>query len=197
MLTLALGAYSYGCTGAKREFERASAGTSAGTAGASALNRQPSTTVAAGVNQGAAINANSDEVITACKVALVESVTADHRWHPPQENCPHTRCVALNKIDKPLAPIGPRPMTRNKALEELDAMTPEQEQHLASIKSRFCAGVDDKYRRGQQEHGGRESDVAERDGHRPRVRQTAQARSCTNSPSWVRLRHSTIETTSP
>jgi len=36
MLTLALGAYSYGCTGAKREFERASAGTSAGTAGASA-----------------------------------------------------------------------------------------------------------------------------------------------------------------
>lgn len=40
-----------------------------------------------------------DDVITACKVALVESVTADHRWHPPEERCPHTRCVALNKIE--------------------------------------------------------------------------------------------------
>jgi len=46
-----------------------------------------------------ALYANSDDVITACKVALVEAVTADHRWHPPQENCPHARCVALNKIE--------------------------------------------------------------------------------------------------
>ncbi len=43
---------------------------------------------------------NSDAVITACKVALVESVTADHRWHPPEENCPHNRCIALNKIEE-------------------------------------------------------------------------------------------------
>jgi hypothetical protein len=42
---------------------------------------------------------NSDAVITACKVALVESITADHRWHPPEENCPHVRCIALNKIE--------------------------------------------------------------------------------------------------
>jgi hypothetical protein len=41
---------------------------------------------------------NSDDVITACKVALVESITADHRWHTPEEDCPHVRCVALNKI---------------------------------------------------------------------------------------------------
>lgn len=33
-------------------------------------------------------------------------------------------------------------------------MTPEQEAHLSSIKSRFCAGVDEKYRKGQKEHGG-------------------------------------------
>lgn len=33
-------------------------------------------------------------------------------------------------------------------------MTPEQETHLAGIKTTFCAQVDDKYRRGQQEHGG-------------------------------------------
>jgi hypothetical protein len=42
---------------------------------------------------------NSDAVITACKVALVESITADHRWHPPEEKCPHVRCIALNKIE--------------------------------------------------------------------------------------------------
>lgn len=33
-------------------------------------------------------------------------------------------------------------------------MTGEQEAHLSGIKSRFCAGVDDKYRKGQKEHGG-------------------------------------------
>ena len=41
----------------------------------------------------------SDDTITACKVALVESITADHRWHPPEEHCPNSRCVALNKIE--------------------------------------------------------------------------------------------------
>jgi hypothetical protein len=44
--------------------------------------------------------ARSDEVITACKVALMDSVTADHRWHPPEENCPHVRCKALNAIEE-------------------------------------------------------------------------------------------------
>lgn len=43
--------------------------------------------------------ARSGDVITACKVALVESITADHRWHTPEEACPHFRCVALNKIE--------------------------------------------------------------------------------------------------
>lgn len=33
-------------------------------------------------------------------------------------------------------------------------MTPEQESHLAGIKARTCAGLDEKYRRGQHEHGG-------------------------------------------
>jgi hypothetical protein len=42
---------------------------------------------------------NCDGVITACKVALVESLTADHRWHTPEEKCPHVRCIALNKIE--------------------------------------------------------------------------------------------------
>jgi tRNA C32,U32 (ribose-2'-O)-methylase TrmJ len=42
----------------------------------------------------------SDGVITACKVALVESITSDHRWHPPEEHCPHARCIALNKIEE-------------------------------------------------------------------------------------------------
>jgi hypothetical protein len=41
----------------------------------------------------------SDGVITACKVALMDSLTADHRWHPPEENCPHVRCKALNAIE--------------------------------------------------------------------------------------------------
>jgi hypothetical protein len=41
----------------------------------------------------------SDAVITACKVALMDSVTADHRWHPPEEDCPHVRCKALNAIE--------------------------------------------------------------------------------------------------
>jgi hypothetical protein len=41
----------------------------------------------------------SDGVITACKVALMDSVTADHRWHPPEEDCPHVRCKALNAIE--------------------------------------------------------------------------------------------------
>ena len=41
----------------------------------------------------------SDDALTSAKVALVESVTADHRWHPPEERCPHNRCVALNKIE--------------------------------------------------------------------------------------------------
>lgn len=33
-------------------------------------------------------------------------------------------------------------------------MTPEQEQHLQSIKDEFSRLVDPKYRKGQQEHGG-------------------------------------------
>lgn len=33
-------------------------------------------------------------------------------------------------------------------------MTSDQEQHLYDIKTRFCAGVDQKYRAGQLEHGG-------------------------------------------
>ena len=33
-------------------------------------------------------------------------------------------------------------------------MNHEQEAHLSSIKSRFCSGVDEKYRKGQLEHGG-------------------------------------------
>jgi hypothetical protein len=33
-------------------------------------------------------------------------------------------------------------------------MTPEQEAHLRAIQGAFCKGVDDKYRRGQAEHGG-------------------------------------------
>jgi hypothetical protein len=33
-------------------------------------------------------------------------------------------------------------------------MTPEQEKHLQSIKDKFCADVDKKYRKGQIEHGG-------------------------------------------
>lgn len=41
-----------------------------------------------------------DNVITSAKVALVESVTADHRWHPASENCPHVRCMALNRIEE-------------------------------------------------------------------------------------------------
>ena len=45
------------------------------------------------------LNQRSDEVITACKVALVDTVTADHRWHTSEENCPHARCIALNKIE--------------------------------------------------------------------------------------------------
>lgn len=41
----------------------------------------------------------TDDIITSAKVALVESVTADHRWHTPEEKCPHVRCIALNKIE--------------------------------------------------------------------------------------------------
>jgi tRNA C32,U32 (ribose-2'-O)-methylase TrmJ len=41
----------------------------------------------------------SDDVITSCKVALVDSITADHRWHSPDEKCPHVRCIALNKVE--------------------------------------------------------------------------------------------------
>jgi len=33
-------------------------------------------------------------------------------------------------------------------------MTPEQEEHLLSIKSKFVTLVDSKYRKGQAEHGG-------------------------------------------
>lgn len=33
-------------------------------------------------------------------------------------------------------------------------MTPEQEAHLAELKTSFATGLDEKYRRGQQEHGG-------------------------------------------
>jgi hypothetical protein len=33
-------------------------------------------------------------------------------------------------------------------------MTPEQEQHLATIKTRFSVLCDAKYRKGQKEHGG-------------------------------------------
>lgn len=33
-------------------------------------------------------------------------------------------------------------------------MNPEQEAHLAAVKSAFCVAVDSKYRKGQQEHGG-------------------------------------------
>ena len=33
-------------------------------------------------------------------------------------------------------------------------MNQEQETHLSGIKSRFCVGVDEKYRAGQREHGG-------------------------------------------
>lgn len=33
-------------------------------------------------------------------------------------------------------------------------MTPEQESHLSAIKARTCAGLDEKYRKGQKEHGG-------------------------------------------
>ncbi len=40
-----------------------------------------------------------EDVLTAAKVALVETVTADHQWHPPSENCPHSRCLALNRIE--------------------------------------------------------------------------------------------------
>lgn len=33
-------------------------------------------------------------------------------------------------------------------------MNHEQEAHLSGIKTRLCAGLDDKYRKGQKEHGG-------------------------------------------
>jgi hypothetical protein len=33
-------------------------------------------------------------------------------------------------------------------------MTPQQEKHLRKIKERFSTLVDDKYRKGQKEHGG-------------------------------------------
>jgi hypothetical protein len=33
-------------------------------------------------------------------------------------------------------------------------MNQEQETHLSGIKSRFCTSVDEKYRKGQKEHGG-------------------------------------------
>lgn len=46
-----------------------------------------------------ALREKEDDALTSAKVALVESVTADHRWHPPEERCPHNRCVALNKIE--------------------------------------------------------------------------------------------------
>lgn len=38
-------------------------------------------------------------------------------------------------------------------------MTPEQEEHLARIKNEFDNLVDDKYRKGQAEHGGNLTDV--------------------------------------
>lgn len=40
-------------------------------------------------------------------------------------------------------------------------MTPEQENHLQSIKDEFVSLVDAKYRKGQAEHGG---DLMEKDG---------------------------------
>ena len=46
-----------------------------------------------------ALYERSDGVLTAAKVALMGDLTADHRWHPPEENCPHVRCIALNKIE--------------------------------------------------------------------------------------------------
>jgi len=42
----------------------------------------------------------SDDVITSAKVALVDSITADHRWHTEEEKCPHVRCIALNRIER-------------------------------------------------------------------------------------------------
>jgi tRNA C32,U32 (ribose-2'-O)-methylase TrmJ len=42
----------------------------------------------------------SDGAITASKIALLDTVTADHRWHPPEAKCPHVRCVALNAIEE-------------------------------------------------------------------------------------------------
>ena len=45
-------------------------------------------------------------------------------------------------------------MTDNSASNEDTAMTPGQEEHLASIKAQFLAAVDGKYRAGQREHGG-------------------------------------------
>jgi tRNA C32,U32 (ribose-2'-O)-methylase TrmJ len=42
----------------------------------------------------------SDGAITASKIALLDTVTADHRWHPPEDKCPHVRCVALNAIEE-------------------------------------------------------------------------------------------------
>ena len=33
-------------------------------------------------------------------------------------------------------------------------MTPEQERHLAAVKARIADGIDEKYRKGQAEHGG-------------------------------------------
>ena len=34
-------------------------------------------------------------------------------------------------------------------------MTPEHEEHLQTIKDKFCELVDKKYRKGQAEHGGK------------------------------------------
>lgn len=33
-------------------------------------------------------------------------------------------------------------------------MTPEQEKHLQFLKDEFCKQLDEKYRKGQEEHGG-------------------------------------------
>lgn len=39
-------------------------------------------------------------------------------------------------------------------MEKMEKMTPAQEAHLQRVKDEFCALVDPKYRKGQEEHGG-------------------------------------------
>lgn len=46
-----------------------------------------------------ALAEKAEGAMTKAKVALMNDLTADHRWHPPEDNCPHARCVALNAIE--------------------------------------------------------------------------------------------------